>query len=382
MRIEHIHRRLIDQQGGRGALNTPVLILDLDALDRNIVAMAEFAERSGVSLRPHSKTHKCPDIARLQIRAGAVGQCCAKLGEAEALAEAGVNKGLLITSPVVSAPAIARLVELNAKTEGLMVVVDHPANARALQSAAEGSGRSLNVLIDIDPGLHRTGVTSPDASVDLWREIAGSAALSFRGVQFYCGAQQHIPDFETRRQAITELAEKARQVIAALKAAGAEVAMVTGGGTGTHRIDVELGLFTELQVGSYIFMDRQYAACELAGSGGASPFETALMIDARVISANTPGLVTIDAGLKAFATEDGAPPILSGAPEGAQYRFMGDEHGAVIYKDAQPAPELGDLVTLGAPHCDPTVNLYEAYHVVQRDVLRHIWPIAGRGRSQ
>ena len=158
--------------------------------------------------------------------------------------------------------------------------------------------------------------------------------------------------------------------------------MVTGGGTGTHRIDVTLDLFTELQVGSYLFMDRQYGECELAGQGVAAPFETALMIDARVVSANTPGLVTIDAGLKAFATEAGAPPILSGAPDGAQYRFMGDEHGAVIYKDAQPAPQLGDLVTLGAPHCDPTVNLYEAYHVVQGDVLRDIWPIAGRGRSQ
>ena len=382
MRIEHIHRRLIDQQGGRSALNTPVLILDLDALDRNITAMAAFAERSGISLRPHSKTHKCPDIARLQIRAGAVGQCCAKLGEAEALAEAGVTEGLLITSPVVPASAIARLLDLNAKTEGLMVVVDHPNNARALAEAAKTAGQTLSVLIDIDPGLHRTGVTSPEAAVALWREIAGASALSFRGVQFYCGAQQHIPDFEARRQAITELAQHAKRVIAALKAAGSEVAMVTGGGTGTHRIDVELGLFTELQVGSYIFMDRQYGECELAGPGGAAPFETALMIDSRVISANTPGLVTIDAGLKAFATEAGAPPIMSGAPDGAQYRFMGDEHGAVIYKDAQPAPQLGDLVTLGAPHCDPTVNLYEAYHVVQGDVLRDIWPIAGRGRSQ
>ena len=382
MRIEHIHRGLIGQQGGRRALNTPVLILDLDALERNIAAMAAFAETAGVALRPHSKTHKSPDIARRQIGAGAVGQCCAKLGEAEAMAEAGVTRGLLITSPVVSAPAIARLVALNAKTEGLMVVVDHPANARALQAAAEGSSKALNVLIDIDPGLHRTGVTSPEAAVELWREIASTAALNFKGVQFYCGAQQHIPEFEARRAAIVSLAEKARQVIAALKAEGAAVSMVTGGGTGTHRIDVELDLFTELQVGSYIFMDRQYGACELSGPGDAMPYETALMIDTRVVSANTPGLVTIDGGLKAFATEAGAPPILSGAPEGAQFRFMGDEHGAVIYKDAQPAPQLGDLVTLGAPHCDPTVNLYEAYHVVEGDVLRDIWPIAGRGRSQ
>eukprot|EP01033_Poteriospumella_lacustris_P022577 gene22577-16994_t len=162
--------------------------------------MAAFVERSGISLRPHSKTHKCPDIARLQIRAGAVGQCCAKLGEAEALAEAGVTEGLLITSPVVPASAIARLMDLNAKTEGLMVVVDHPANARVIAEAAKTAGQTLSVLIDIDPGLHRTGVTSPEAAVALWREIAGASALNFRGVQFYCGAQQHIPDFEARRQ--------------------------------------------------------------------------------------------------------------------------------------------------------------------------------------
>lgn len=382
MRIEHIHRRLLGQQGGRGALNTPVLILDLDALDRNIAAMATFADRSGVWLRPHAKTHKSADIARRQIRAGAVGQCCAKLGEAEALAEAGVGQGLLLTSPVVSAPAVARLAALNAATTDLMVVVDHPANVRALQAAAGEAGKALKVLIDIDPGLHRTGVTSPEAAVALWREIKAASALRFMGVQFYCGAQQHIEAFEARRAAVAELAEQARRVIQALKAAGADVAMVTGGGTGTHRIDVELDLFTELQVGSYIFMDRQYGACELTAALGAAPFETALMIDARVISANTPGLVTIDAGLKAFATEAGAPAILSGAPAGAQYRFMGDEHGAVIFKDAGPAPQLGELVTLGAPHCDPTVNLYEAYHVVQGDVLRDIWPIAGRGRSQ
>jgi D-serine deaminase-like pyridoxal phosphate-dependent protein len=163
-------------------------------------------------------------------------------------------------------------------------------------------------------------------------------------------------------------------------AAGLTPPIVTGGGTGTHAIDAELGVYTELQVGSYVFMDRQYEVCALR-EDGAVPFETSLMVDARVISANHPRLVTVDAGLKAFATEAGDPPILAGAPEGSTYRFVGDEHGAVIPPEGATPPALGDRVTLAAPHCDPTVNLYEAFHVVRGDTLEAIWPVTARGRS-
>ena len=180
---------------------------------------------------------------------------------------------------------------------------------------------------------------------------------------------------------MAERADDLRSVLAALAEVGATPEIVTGGGTGTHRIDVGLGLFTELQVGSYVFMDRQYLDCDLMGDADLLPFETALVIDARVVSANARGLVTLDAGLKAFATEAGAPVVLSGAPEGATFRFMGDEHGALILGE-RPAPALGQVVTLGAPHCDPTVNLYDHYHVVQGQTLRAIWPVAGRGRSR
>ena len=172
-----------------------------------------------------------------------------------------------------------------------------------------------------------------------------------------------------------------RAVIDALAAVGGRPRIVTGGGTGSHRIDATLGLFTELQVGSYVFMDAQYLACDLTGDDEASPFETALMIDARVVSANTPGLVTLDAGLKAFSTDAGPPLVLSGAPAGATYRFMGDEHGALTLPEGATLP-LAHVVTLGAPHCDPTVNLYDTYHVVQGDTLRALWPVAARGRSR
>jgi D-serine deaminase-like pyridoxal phosphate-dependent protein len=140
-------------------------------------------------------------------------------------------------------------------------------------------------------------------------------------------------------------------------------------------------VFTELQVGSYIFMDSQYLACDLLGEGQTAPFETALMVDARVVSANSPGLVTLDAGFKAFSTDADPPVPIAGAPEGAIYRFMGDEHGALIVGEAKP-PALAEIVTLAAPHCDPTVNLYDTYHVVQGDTLRALWPIAGRGKSR
>ncbi len=380
MTDQELHGHLVDQQGSRDALNTPALIVDLDALDRNIAAMADFARRHGVRLRPHAKSHKSADIAHRQIAAGAIGLCCAKLGEAEVLADQGVGQGLHITSPVVSAPAIERLMALNARTDGLMCVVDHPANVAALGAAAAGQ-KPLAVIIDIDPGIRRTGVGSPAAAVAVFDAIQAQSGLRYAGVQCYCGAQQHIEDFATRRAAMQDRAAFIRTVVEALAAAGGAPAIVTGGGTGTHRIDVELGLFTELQVGSYVFMDGQYLACDLVGDGAPPPFETSLMIDARVVSANTPGLATIDAGFKAFATDADAPLILAGAPDGAIYRFMGDEHGLLILPGGETLP-LAHRITLGAPHCDPTANLYDTYHVVQGDTLRALWPVSARGRSR
>ena len=380
MTDEDLHAHLIGRQGSRKALNTPVLVVELDALNRNIQAMARFASAHGLKLRPHAKTHKSPDIARLQVEAGAVGACCAKLGEAEALADGGITIGLHITSPVVSAPAIERLIALNARTEDLMTVVDNPINVAALGEAAKGD-KPLKVIIDIDPGIHRTGVASPEAAVAVFEAIRAQPGLTYMGVQYYCGMHQHIEDFAARKSSIAERTDYLQRVIAALTEAGGAPEIVTGGGTGTHAIDAELGVFTELQVGSYIFMDSQYLACDLRGEGQPAPFETALMVDARVVSANSPGLVTLDAGFKAFSTDAGQPVPIAGAPEGAMYRFMGDEHGALIVGEARP-PALADVVTLAAPHCDPTVNLYDTYHVVQGDTLRALWPVAGRGKSR
>jgi 3-hydroxy-D-aspartate aldolase len=374
-----LHAHLVGRQGSRRDLNTPVLIVDIEALDRNIATMAAFADSHGLALRPHAKTHKSPDIAKRQIAAGAIGICCAKLGEAEALADGGVTTGLHITSPVVSAPAIARLVALNAATDGLMCAVDNPLNVAALGVAAAG-GRPLKVIIDIDPGIHRTGVASPAAAVELLAAIRAQPALAYAGVQFYCGMQQHMAAFADRATAMADRAEYLRTIIAALTEADGLPPIVTGGGTGTHSIDTGLGLFTELQFGSYVFMDSQYLACDLDGQGG-SPFETALMVDARVVSNNVAGMVTLDAGFKAFSTDAEPPLVLAGGPPGAKYFFLGDEHGALLCPQGNP-PGLAEIVTLAAPHCDPTVNLYDTYHVVVGDTLQALWPVAGRGRSR
>lgn len=380
MEAERLHRHLIGQQGSRRSLNTPALVLDLEMLDRNIAEMARFAKAHNVKLRPHSKTHKSADIARRQIAAGALGVCCAKLGEAEALGEQGIS-GLHITSPVVTPQAIDRLMALNVKVEGLMVVVDHPANVEALDAAAGKAGKKLSVIVDIDPGLHRTGVATPEGVVELVKKVVASKNLVYAGVQFYCGRHQHIVDFQQRKAEIEERTEYLKDCIARLEAAKLKPGIVTGSGTGTHYIDAKLGVFTELQVGSYVFMDHDYNVCDLRGLDKPT-FEQALQIDARVVSSNTPGMVTVDAGLKAMATEKGPPMILKGAVEGSTTRFMGDEHLAVVAPEGKAPPGHGEQVILTPPHCDPTVNLYEAYHVVKGDTLVEIWPVTARGRSR
>jgi 3-hydroxy-D-aspartate aldolase len=380
LEAERLHGHLIGQQGSRRSLNTPALVLDLEMLDRNIAEMASFAKAHNVKLRPHSKTHKSADIAKRQIKAGALGVCCAKLGEAEALAEGDVEH-LHITSPVVSPQAITRLMELNGKVADLMVVVDHPANVEALAAAAAKAGKPQTVIVDIDPGMHRTGVATPDGVVELVRKIAGLKSLKYAGVQFYCGRHQHIKDFKERKASIEERTEYLKGIIDKLESAKLKPGIVTGSGTGTHFIDAKLGVFTELQVGSYVFMDHEYNICDLRGLDK-STFEQALQIDARVVSANTPGMVTVDAGLKAMATESGPPHVLKGAVVGATTRFMGDEHLAVIAPEGKATPGHGEQVILTPPHCDPTVNLYEAYHVVKGDTLVEIWPVTARGRSR
>ena len=371
-------RAMIGKKGSRAALPTPALVLDLDAFERNVARMAEHCKVSNLSIRPHAKTHKCVTIAKAQIAAGAVGQCCAKLGEAEAMAAGGIEN-ILITSPVVTAQGIERLMALNAKIPDLMVVADNPVNARALAAAAAEKKRVLKVLVDLDVGLHRTGIRPGEDALALAEILDAAEFLELRGLQAYAGHLMHIHDFAERR----EKSLAAMQVLGdqrdALKAKGLPCEIVSGGGTGTYNIDPEARVLTELQGGSYVFMDKQYHDVAL-GNGATFPFETSLFVQMSVVSANTKNLATTDAGFKSFSTDAEPPKLLSGAPEGAGYFFFGDEQGGVLLPDGASLP-IGSVLTAMTPHCDPTVNLYDAYHVVRGDTLVDIWPIEARGKS-
>ena len=377
--MAHLNAELIGRPGSAKLLATPALVIDLNAFERNVVAMQEHCNRVGLKLRPHAKTHKSVEIARRQIKAGAVGQCCAKLGEAEALAEGGID-GLLVTSPVVTAQAFARVAKLNARLGSFMIVADSATCVDGYEHAARESGKRLSVIVDVDIGLHRTGIAPGEPAAELAKRIAASEHLTFAGLQGYAGQLQHVPAFEERRTqslaALKLLGETRDRIVAA----GVPCPIVSGGGTGTFNIDAEARVFTELQAGSYVFMDKQYGEVRIANAAPL-PFESSLFVQSTVISATMPGLATTDAGLKSFATEAGAPIIHTGAPEGATYFFFGDEQGGIILGGADKKLPLGAAVLCTAPHCDPTVNLYDAYHVVDGDRLTAIWPVDARGRS-
>ena len=373
-----LNENLIGVPGGRWKLQTPALVIDIEALERNIAAMAAHADRRRVALRPHAKTHKSAEIARRQIAAGALGICCAKLGEAEALADAGIES-IVLTSPVVTEGGIARLVALNARIRDLMAVCDDAQIAVRLDAAAGQSGKTLKIIVDIDPGMGRTGIR-PERALPLVERVAASAHLEFAGLQCYAGQVQHMESPNERRDASLTALKELAGLRDELKARGIAPPILTGGGTGTFDIDPDAAVLSELQVGSYVFMDRQYNDV-WTKPGSRPPFETALFVQTTVISANRTGLVTTDAGLKAFATDDGVPVIHRGAPDGAAYFFFGDEQGGVIYDESARKLERGDAIACVVPHCDPTVNLYDVYHVVRGDTLEAIWSVDARGRS-
>jgi D-serine deaminase-like pyridoxal phosphate-dependent protein len=276
---------LIGQAGSRYRLDTPALLIDLDALERNIAAMAVHARAVSVALRPHAKTHKSVRIARMQVDAGAIGNCCATLGEAEVMVDAGIP-GVHITSPQVTPPKIARLIALNLRAHrGLSVVVDYPENLAALDRAALVAGKRLDVLVDFSAGHLRTGCATEADLAALASAAVAAEGLTLRGVQSYSGNLQHIPvRAERRAKALAQL-DRLRCMIARLRDGGLEVPIVTGAGTGTFDLDPEARVFTELQVGSYVFMDVDYLRAMREGRN-APPFETALFVATAVVSTN------------------------------------------------------------------------------------------------
>jgi D-serine deaminase-like pyridoxal phosphate-dependent protein len=291
------------------------------------------------------------------------------------MAEVGLE-GILVTSPVIAPGMVERLAQARERTD-LAVVVDSETGIEAL--AAGGSvDRPLGAVVEIDVGQGRTGVTRPEDAVRLARRIEALPQLCYRGVQAYYGHLQHVPAYADRKAKAAEQWACLQPFLDALRADGLPPEIVTGGGTGTHLLDLEEGPFTEIQPGSYLFMDKQYGAIELT-PGGAAPFRTSLTVATRVISANQPDLVVVDAGFKAMATDAGPAVVASGAAADVAYQFMGDEHGGLRFGAGAARPSVGDLVTLVAPHCDPTVNLHDWFHLMQNGRLADIWPIDARG---
>ena len=369
--------KFIGVSGSRARLSTPALLLDLDALERNIAAMAAHTKAAGVKLRPHSKGAKSIEIGRRQMVAGAVGICCSTLGEAEVIAGGGIE-GVLITSPVVTPTMIERLTALNAKARGLMVAADNPANVDALAAAAEKAGKPLAIIVEFDVGQGRTGTISVDAALALARRVKASPHLRYAGVQAYYGHLQHVPAHAARAAAAQSQMARVRELLARLRAADLAPEIVTGGGTGTFDIDPAGQVYTEIQPGSYPFMDREYLEIPL-GVDRPAPFTASLFVQASVVSANRDGFAVVNAGYKSFATEGGMPVVVAPKLAETKYKLMGDEHGGIDYDPRSGTLKVGDLVEFLTPHCDPTINLYDRYHCVRGDTLVEIWPVDARG---
>ncbi len=357
----------------RGRLHTPALLLDLPAFERNLRRMAGVARDNGVGLRPHAKTHKSVEIARRQVAAGALGVSCTILREAEAMVAGGIP-GVLLTSPVVTAAAIGRLVALaqRAGRDAPMVVVDDAGNAAALSEAAAALPHPLGVLVDFGAAYNRTGVVTEADAVALAATLAALPHLELRGLQAYAGNIQHVAARAERSARAAALRASIGRIVEGCEARGIALPIVTGAGTGTH--DLDRAPFTELQPGSYLFGDAQYGPV-LADGVAAPPFETALRLQTAVVSANAPDYVTVDAGVKSLAT-DGPPPVVCDGT--GRYAFFGDEHGR-IFTDAATRPALGARIELVTPHCDPTVNLHDVIHVMDGDTLVALWPVDARG---
>jgi 3-hydroxy-D-aspartate aldolase len=334
---------------------TPALLLDLDLLESNLARMAQRAKESGKKLRPHAKAHKCVEIARRQIEHGACGISVATVAEAELMGKNGIP-GILLTSPLGDPAKIARIA-----ATGAMAVVDHVLQVQWYEAAAS---RPIDLLIDLDVGDHRTGVSSPEQALEIARVIGQSPHLCLRGLQAYSVSGSHGATPAERKHISAGAFQTAAAIRDLLANEGFSIEVLSGGSTGSWDIDLDLPDVTELQVGSYVMMDLAYRRIGI-------DFQHAMTILATVVSANHDAFVTVDAGLKAFATDRGYGP--EPAHFVAKYRWGGDEFGFLDTKLS-----LGDRVEFIAPHCDPTVNLYDKIHACRGESVEAIWAVMER----
>ena len=354
------------------SVDTPALILDLDAFERNLKRMADAVRGRSVRLRPHAKSHKCPEIALRQIELGAVGICCQKVSEAAVFVQAGVHD-ILITNQIVGTTKIRHLMEL-AGAARIGVLVDHSAQIEALAVAAQASARRVDVYIEIDVGGHRCGIAPGEEAARLAELVVASPPLRFAGLHAYHGPAQHLRAPLERTAAIraaSELALRTKQII---EGRGIPVDIISGAGTGTFTLERDSGIYNELQTGSYVFMDRDYNE-NIRGPDDIL-FENALFVLTTVMSRATGERAIVDAGLKASSVDSGMPSVWKRSD--LKYLKASDEHGVLV--TASPSSvNLGEQVMLIPGHCDPTVNLYDSLVCVRDGKVEALWPIAARG---
>jgi D-serine deaminase-like pyridoxal phosphate-dependent protein len=361
----------------RHEILTPALLLDLDAFEANVATMAAFVRDRGLTFRPHGKTHKCPEIARRLIAAGAVGICAAKLGEAEVFDSAGIS-GLLVTTAVIGPAKIGRAVALARRAPDTTFCVDDPQNVQELNAAASAAGITLNVAVDLYFG--RTGIAPGDPAMRLATLIASLPHLRFAGLQAYDSSASHVIGFEARRARTQASMRQAVETRRLIEEQGITCTLLTGGSTGTFSIDAHIDGVTELQPGSFVFMDVDYG--RIGGPDGDSyrPFTRALSVVTTVISRPEPHVAIVDGGYKAFSTDRPITPEPINLA-GVTYAWAGDEHGKLDLSQGARDLGVGDRIEFVPPHCDPTVNLYDRIYAVRGERVEDVWPIAARGRS-
>jgi len=357
---------------GIDQIDTPALVLDADAFEANLQRMAQATTRLGIRLRPHAKAHKCPEIARRQIALGAIGICCQKVSEAEVFVNAGVED-VLVTNQIVGARKIWRLVQL-ARRARVGVLADEAGNVLALGAEALLQETDLDVYIEIEVGMGRCGVAPGAPAVALACAIAAQPRLRLAGLHCYQGAAQHLRSAAERSAAIAQAGQLADESRRALEAAGFSIPVITGAGTGTFPLERDSGIYNELQPGSYVFMDGDYARNQAANWD--IGLAQSLYVLSSVMSRPNASRAVVDAGLKALSVDSGVPTVTG--CRGAEYVRASDEHG-VLQLAPGTALAAGARVWLVPGHCDPTANLYDWLVVLRGNVVEDIWPIAARG---
>ncbi len=358
---------MIQPGAQRAEIDTPALLVDLDVTERNIATMCEFFRDRPAKLRPHFKSPKAPAVAKRLLAAGAIGMTCAKVGEAEVLASHGVTD-ILIANQVIGAPKLARLVDL-ARRANMMVAVDSAAGIDMLAEATAAAGVTCRVLVEVDVGMHRCGARSPAAALALAQRVARASGLCFAGVMGYEGHAVMEPDRAARHRQATEAMQALTAVAEHLRQAGLPVEIVSAGGTGTYDISGVFPGVTEIQAGSFIFMDARYRQVDI-------PFQCALSLVTTVISVPDAHSAIIDAGMKAVTFEFGLPEVKD--LPGVTLGFLSEEHGHLMVDG--PPLAVGQRIELIPSHSDTTINLHDQMYALRGDRVEAIFAIEARGR--